>query len=250
MLGYKKAVLLLSILTVAVWAIGSTFQDQKLGPQLNKKPTQIDKSKWPVAEYDALKPNEADKSFKRQERGKKYNKSNFEVNPSSVSDESFLTHSDTASLPAIPVAQSDAVVLGIVSDTHAYLSEDKTGVYSEFTIIVDDVIKSNPGPPITQGSLITIQREGGRVTFPSGRTHLYSVSGENMPGVGQRYVLFLKLLDEEKLFNLLTAYALQEGKVIPLDENRQFKAHKGVSEKVFLNTVRETATNSLQIVND
>ena len=241
---YKGAILLLTTLSIAIWAIDSTSQSQKTGPQLSKKHIQIDKSKWPIADYDAPQPAEADISSKRRSRGKKYNGSKFEINPSGVSDESYLTHGATGPLPAIPTAQSDTVVDGTVTEARAYLSDDKTGVYSEFTVNVSDVIKNSPDVPVTQGSSITVQREGGRVRFPSGRTHVYSVSGEQMPSVGQRYVFFLRHSDEEKLFGLLTGYVIQDGKVSPLDEHRQFKAHEGVSEAAFLKAVREAATNS------
>src|SRR5882724_6547739 len=36
----------------------------------------------------------------------------------------------------LPVASSDLIVEAVVSESHAFLSNDKTGVYSEFTLLV------------------------------------------------------------------------------------------------------------------
>jgi hypothetical protein len=42
---------------------------------------------------------------------------------------------------ALPTHISNAVVIGEVTDAKAYLSEDRTSVYSEFTIRVGEVLK-------------------------------------------------------------------------------------------------------------
>src|SRR5204862_422123 len=92
-------------------------------------------------------------------------------------------------LSSIPTDQSDVVIVGEVNAAHAYLSNDKTGVYSEFTIQVEQILKAPIGISPTS---IVAERLGGAVRFPSGWIIRYEIYNQGMPSVGQRYLLFLR----------------------------------------------------------
>ena len=64
-------------------------------------------------------------------------------------------------------------------------------IYSEFHVAIETVIKNDPGNMIKAGATVTVERTGGRVRMPSGRTVISWVSHQNMPRVAGRYVLFL-----------------------------------------------------------
>jgi hypothetical protein len=117
--------------------------------------------------------------------------------------------------PAFPVGRSAIIAVGAVVDAQAYLSDDKTGVYSEFSIRIEEVFQNDGLEPSFPGSLVVAEREGGRVRFPSGRIILYGNREEGMPRQGSRYVFFLKR--EDQRYSLLTAYELRSGRVHPLD---------------------------------
>jgi hypothetical protein len=206
----------------------------------------MDVSKWPAADYNSSEPVDEKSRHVRETKGKNFDKSKFEVNPASGSDNHSLTHSETDLLPPLPVPQSDAVVIGDVVAARAYLSNDKTGVYSEFDIAVVESIKQYSVEPLSPGDSITVMRDGGRVRLPSGRVQLYSISKERMPEVRQRYILFLRRLDGGQGFRLLTAYALKNGKVVPLDGHSQFKTYQDTDEANFVDRIRETAMKSSQ----
>ena len=144
-----------------------------------------------------------------------------------------------ADFPPIPVVQSTAIVIGQVSDAQAHLSDLKSGVYSEITIKVDQVLKDNAG--IKTGLPIVAEREGGRVRFPSGSTYRYFVAGFGMPKVGGCYLLFLDQLEDGD-FRILTGYELRDGHVLPLDESGvvHFEKYKDADEATFLTEVRES----------
>lgn len=91
---------------------------------------------------------------------------------------------------------------------------------------------------IIQGSEIIIDRVGGFVKYPNGRTVLYSVSGKNMPTVGERYVFFLTSTNNQDL-TILTAYQLGPTGVSPLDDSPQFDEFRGVAEDLFLKMLEE-----------
>lgn len=121
----------------------------------------------------------------------------------------------TAPLPALPVGRSVVIVLGEVINAQAYLTGDKTGIYSEFTISIEEILKGDSLTPVVPGSSVVTERYGGRVKFPSGHVALYGIRGQGLPGQGRHYVFFLERLDQQ--FSILTAYELRSGRVYPLD---------------------------------
>jgi hypothetical protein len=162
-----------------------------------------------------------------------------------------FSHWDEA-LPALPAGRSALVVLGEVIDAKAYLSNDQTGVYSEFTVRVERVLKNDKGSSVFPGEFITTERWGGRVIFPSGRAITYGNRGQGMPQLGQEYLFFLERNPEQ--YNLLTAYQLRSGKVQPLDgrsapggEDSEWggNAFKGKTVDEFLHDVESAIAKSL-----
>jgi hypothetical protein len=131
-------------------------------------------------------------------------------------------------------------VLGEVKTAEAHVSENKENVYSEFTVLVTKVFKT-ANSSIIEGSEITIDRIGGFVRYPNGRTVLYSVSGKNMPAVGERYVFFLTSPNNQDLI-IVTAYALRASGVSPLDDSPQFEEFRGIAEDVFLQKLHDSLT--------
>ncbi len=143
-------------------------------------------------------------------------------------------------LSALPVSQSDVVVLGEVVDAEAHLSDDRTGIYSEFSIQVSDVFKDTAGL-LSAGSTISANRIGGGVKFASGKIQEYRFRRQGMPLKGNRYVLFLKR-EESGDFTILTGYKLSNGRVAPLDGEDSddpraalpFARYKGADESQLL----------------
>jgi hypothetical protein len=193
---------------------------------------------WPLTSYAVPKLTDPDKRARREARGKKYIKSTFRVHPDDPAENTTKVDALDPTLPSLPVMQSNTVVLGEVLAANAYLSNDQSGVYSEFNIRIEDVLKNADLEPLTNGCLIDVEREGGRVKFSSGHIHWYSVDKENMPLVGRRYIFFLTRGDQEEAFHILTAYELRGNKVFPLDELPQFKSQAGKNETDFVNALR------------
>ena len=118
-------------------------------------------------------------------------------------------------LPALPFEQSTAIVLGEVIQAEAHLSDNKTGIYSEFLIKIEEVFKDT-SKLVRLKNTVSANRCGGSVRFASGRVNKYRTHREGMPQKGERYLLFLKQSESEDFF-ILTGYKLSEGKVMPLD---------------------------------
>ena len=149
-------------------------------------------------------------------------------------------------LPPIPAQQSDAIIRGTVANRRAVLSDDKLGIYSEFSISIAEIFKDDPNL-FRINQVVTVSRPGGAVRLSSGKIHRYTISSQGYPQQGKEYILFLKR-DEEGDFAVLTGYELDGAVVQPLDGKRgsknkddqlQFDIYRGVSRETFISALQK-----------
>ncbi|PYS24465.1 MAG: hypothetical protein DMF72_05195 [Acidobacteria bacterium] len=119
----------------------------------------------------------------------------------------------------IPVRTSDLIVEAVVSQSHAFLSNDKTGIYSEFTLLVSKPAKLTTGLGVNLNDRIVGERFGGKIKYPSGQIARFRNARQGTPIIGKRYLFFLAKLDQDT-YNILTAYEIQGDTVSPLDGSR------------------------------
>lgn len=228
--------LLAFVLTAILIGVPSRGQEQK--PITKSHRRSFDENRFPIADYAAPEPADPIKRAKREAKGKKYDKSSWRVHPNSVSDSMVRVDYVDSNLAAFPFDKSSAVIVGQVSEAHAYLSNDKTGVYSVFTVQVNEVLKNSTNIALSGGSVIDVERDGGRVRFPNGRLHLYKIAEQDMPQVGLRYVLFLTNTSVESDFQIITGYELRGGKVFSLDDLPKLRTYENSDETTFLSELR------------
>jgi hypothetical protein len=201
----------------------------------------------PVANYEAAEPADPQERAKRHARNKRYDHQSGEaIKEAPYPLERIWSTHWAREVPAIPVSQSDVILIGTVVDSQAYLSTDKTGVYSEFAISVGEVLK---GIGAVNNSVISAERFGGAVRFPSGVIQKYRTQAQGMPRSGRRYLLFIKKLDQDDGFSLLTGYELRGETIVPLDggneegtERLPFDSYRGANVSSFLKLVRDAIT--------
>ena len=233
--NYKTLVLaLIAVVGLTSVIIISTPQAQenpsKSPPVKSKR--KKDANHFPIANFSA----EGSADGMRRSRNEKRNKSKWRVHPAASGDSTVVVDRIDLTLPAFPTQKATAIVLGTVTDARSYLSNDKTGVYSSFSIQVEEVLK-NPGR-LSIGSLIEGEREGGRVQFPSGRIRLYMIAEQDMPQVGGRYVFFLNDGDNETVFEIITGYEIRDSSVLPLDELPEASAYENSATPEFFKELR------------
>jgi hypothetical protein len=199
------------------------------------------KDRFPTVDYNELDSADPDKYAKRR----RYNHGSWVSSTTQPGiDGSILYGEPHTVLPALPVGESDIVVIGTVGSGEAHLSENKRSIFSEFIFIVENVLKSKTSGT-AQGSVLTVDRLGGHVMYPNGQKVLYQVAGVNMPQIGSRYLFFLTLEHNKEDLSILTGYELTEKGAVPLDEDlAEFAKLKGVSEKEILQRVRALIGNS------
>jgi hypothetical protein len=144
--------------------------------------------------------------------------------------------------PAIPAAESSFIIIGEIINVSSFMSNDKTGIYTEYTIRVEAVIKADASNKLKAGDSVIADRDGGCVRYANGRIVMYGNSNKGLPHLKTRYLLFLHNPDKSPNYRILTGYAFREDKVMPLDDIA-FDKFQGISEQNFLKKVRETILN-------
>lgn len=179
---------------------------------------ELDDAATPLVDFNSSTNEGTD--TKRKLKNKKFNNQYFVVAEPDPNAGEAVRSSET-SIPEFPVEMSDLVIEGKITDSNAFLSEDKSGVYSEFTVSVSDVIISKPSISVKKHDVITTDRDGGRVRYPSGRIVRYRISSRGFPIKNGKYLFFLtKDDDDDNDYRIITAYEMRGNKVYALDGSR------------------------------
>ena len=252
-----RRLLTLAILVAAVVMAPAVSHAQTADTRACKnQPVGLQSSKetaMPTIDYAKAELPDANERTRRNGRGKRYDGSLRVDEPHPEAGGKGILDSWMQAVPAFPVDASDAIVIGRISDAQAYLSPDKTGVYTEYTTLIETVLKQYAKGVIFVDGFVDVQREGGRVRFPSGRAQSYITHYQGVPVTGRRYVLFLKRNEDGETFYLVTGYEVRNGCVYPLDgvnlnegatELAQFAAYKGADETSFLSDLASALSQS------
>lgn len=214
----------------------------------------VDDSEEPVADYDASDPTDEKKRAKRKAKNGRFPKGRLEE--SICSREVLIIRGAWLErLAAFPVALSDSIVIGTITGAQAYVSSDKTGVYSEFAVYLEDILKNSSRTPFNVGNTIATEREGGRIRYRSGCIRRYKFHRQGIPHAGRRYLFFLRYTEQGDTPYILTAYELRAGRVFPLDgldettsnignTLPQFAAYENADETEFLDALRKALKES------
>lgn len=198
----------------------------------------VDKSddQFPLIESDQPETTEPVKRSRRRKKGARYDKAPIPLNATS---DQIVHVNEGVPLSALPVAQSNVILIGSIIDAEAVLSNDRTSVYSEFTIQVEEILKDNHQKLLPASSVVA-ERQGGRVRFPSGHITLEWVTGTGMPRISRRYVLFLTRIPPDQSLYIHFGYEITGSKVTLLDkyEDHPSQAYRGVVVEKLINDLR------------
>jgi hypothetical protein len=117
----------------------------------------------------------------------------------------------------LPISGS-IIVIGTVVSGNAYVNQEHTGVFSEYKLTVQEVLKPDPESVISARDEIPAWLPGGTLQFQSGHIRHFIVAGSNYPEIGTQYVFFLRRPDKTvKDYVISTAYSIRDQAVSPLD---------------------------------
>jgi hypothetical protein len=192
-------------------------------------------ARFPSVDYDGPEPSDPAEKAKRRKRSKHYDGRQLVMENPSPSGTATVVDSEVFfDLPALPIDESDLILIGDILSSDAHLSNDKSAVYSEFGVQVSEVLR---GSVSNQG--IVVSRIGGVVRYRSGHSERYQIAGQNMPALRERYLLFLKQTGDPQAFEMITAYEINLARVVPLDYGSQFQGFSGTDPTSFLKTIRD-----------
>jgi hypothetical protein len=211
-----------------------------------------------VGEFQRSQVESAADNERRQAREKRYVESHFKREPFvdpgllvngkqetpniTIIDYSIVGSSDP---PGIPVSGATATILGTVTGGSSFITTDKTYVYTDYTIRVDQILAQDKTASLSVGSEIVVAREGGAIHYPSGHITNVLIQGHGFPEIGAQYVLFLlKPISNSPEYEMAldSGYQIKNGRVYPLDDvNSQYV---GVDYPEFLGEVNKAIAAS------
>jgi hypothetical protein len=218
------------MLTFAAIKRQSNAQDKPSGATRENRPKPD--PNIPIADYAADLPaaNAAAQQM-RQAKNVFYRREDdrTRLDPGVVNNYPLVTMSHLfVRLPSLPIAESDAVVIGTIKESSAIFTKNMSAIYSEFTFDVERVFKTDT-LPVAVGQSFVAERRGGAVRFPSGAVQEFRHYEMQYPRIGGRYLLFLKRETEVNV-SIKTGYELLDGKVRPLDDYQAFQVYKDQPE--------------------
>jgi len=171
----------------------------------------------PVTPYSDALPGNADSL--RSKRSERYNvPGGAAVLGEDSEDRWIIFPKSHAVREPFPLDDSDAVVIGTVTGGQAFLSNDERGIYTEFTVSLQEVLAAAPPLSLLSGNTIMAERKGGAIRLPSGKVLARCMAAQSMPLSGRRYLLFLKYRVDTRDFAVNTGYDLEGGAVFNLDD--------------------------------
>lgn len=228
----KRAVfLLLVVATTAMAAVTSQTaqQGEPRDDKLKDKPKKYTRqnfdrddyaSQFPVADFHEQEPTDAKELVKRRARSGRYDNRNLVARPENSWKGMGGIRFDDWDLrtDVLPVAESDYIVVGKVLDARAYLSNDKSGVYSEFAVRIEKVV-TGIASDVAPGNVIETEREGGRIRFSADDIDQYEIASMGLPRPGRKYIFFLKSVDgQQGYYSIITAFEVHGNRIYPLDK--------------------------------
>src|SRR6267142_326874 len=144
--------LMATIILVASTALVSMRgQSQKSPPRNNQAQQKIDfESRFPTADYNTPEPTDPQERAKRKSKDNRFPKGRLDE-LAGVTETSIADGNGSGHLPALPVSLSDIIIVGDVLNAQAYLSSDRTGLFSEFTVSIHEVLKATGSDPVLPG---------------------------------------------------------------------------------------------------
>ncbi|MBA2333909.1 MAG: hypothetical protein H0V90_03120 [Blastocatellia bacterium] len=237
--GIVSLVVLITIAVTTGTLDGLGQEKSGLLPKATPPTDGPDFSKYGITDYDAVVSVAASESERRMRKSQRYDSQGWVQRNSHPETGKIGRYTEREPPPTIPTEESDLIVTGRIAGVTAHLSNDKRGVYSEFTVKVDQVPKNIVPIDIERGSLITVDRAGGVVRYPNGQTVLYLDSEDGLPEVGREYLMFLTSDKKSENYAIRTLYELQETRTVPLDHGRRMDDIKRMGKSDFVKSVRE-----------
>jgi hypothetical protein len=186
--------------------------------QNERKPLEMEPAATDVMDQPAEPANSRARAARRAKSRRYDKKIERAKRLTELPDGGVVNGGESPQLPPLPVAQSDAVIIGAIVKAQPHLTESETGIYTELAVRVEEVFKNDGLAGVAPGGTVEVEREAGAMRLRDGRVVRYETGGlGGLPRAGRRYVLFLKRVNGGLDLSINAAYELHQGRVTPLD---------------------------------
>jgi hypothetical protein len=130
-------------------------------------------------------------------------------------------------LPLLPIEESSDIVLGKVIKIQPYFSQDKSQIYTEITVSIEEVLKRSPNLP-SESRMLTLTELGGAIKLGSGKVIRYEINVDSREIIcnEKRYLLFIETTNENKDFRFIKLYGLHNEMVYAFEKGKEYLASK------------------------
>jgi hypothetical protein len=102
--------------------------------------------------------------------------------------------------------QADAIVVGHPTASVAHLSASQSSIYSDYILVIGNVLKDNPASPIASRRDIVVTRPGGELTLPDGHVTFEDQDFRHLE-TDVTYVQFLKYIPQSTAYRPIGSYS-------------------------------------------
>jgi hypothetical protein len=196
---------------------------------------------------EAPEPLDPQERAVRRAKNIRYNAGGRDLTTPGPGIETFIEHV-WPRVEFMPTSKSVVVVTGRVVKLQPYLSEDRSRIYTEIAIQVDDVLKGKVNNMLSAANTLVIDRLGGVLKLRTGRIVRddIHIKGLGKTRIGKRYTFFAGRVGKESDISLIKSYELRDGRVYTNDSrvSRLISVMPGVPEAwtyeaTFLEAVRQ-----------
>jgi hypothetical protein len=145
------------------------------------------------------------------------------------------------------ICDSDAVIIGEVKNKSSQLTEYGEFAFTDYEVVVEELLKNNTASPIQPTNTITVTRSGGLIELNGKVIHAIDESFKSFE-VGERVLLFLKFIPATgayQTFNSAGSFKVEGNELVKL--TGEFLPGELENEKdatKFINKVRGEASNT------
>lgn len=140
------------------------------------------------------------------------------------------------------VENADAIVVGVVSEKSSQLNEKRTFIFTDYDLVVEEVLKDFPNTHIEPNGLITVTHPGGKVLLNGKKITAVDRTFKPLEK-GERYLLFLKFIPETDAYQALdnkSSFEINDRVTILTDAPVPVELRGGRSTNTFLKEVRNS----------
>jgi|SRR5471030_1476867 hypothetical protein len=133
-------------------------------------------------------------------------------------------------IPELPTKGVDVILVGQLNGSQAYQSNDHSNVYTESTVLVQQVFNQQSGNA-NVGDTIALNQYGGTIILPAGQAIGVVTKGAGNPlQINERYLFFLIYSNGGQCYRVFKTWWLAGGRAVAMSTDDLMRVKAGTSK--------------------